>query len=157
MVRQPIAAETMAAMADEMMKIALAPMNPLKALKVGKFSTNVGSGARSSIKMKMPALPAAPPAGRVTTVGGSSIAAQTPGVNIRTPTTQSPKMPLQTQVQGAGIPPASPIHVAPQTTPHAATVRQGAPQTVNTASPAAGTAQSGPASSAGRVSAGGAR
>ena len=130
MVRSVLSADVMAAFSDELVKIAVAPSQALKMLKSGPFSTNIGKP--SSIKMTMPRVRSAPPppVGRITTTSGSSIAAQMPGVNLRPKSTaslqraQSPSM--------DAIAPASPIHVAPQTTPVAAPARQGAPQTVST-------------------------
>lgn len=132
-----ISRDIMSAFVDEMEKIALAPKNPLTALKVGPFSTNVGNP--SSIKMTMPKIPAAPPpTGRVTTVGGSSIAAQTPGVNLRPPTIQSQKMPLQKQLPPPGVSPASPSYVSPQVNVQAAPTMQGRPQVTQAAPQATG-------------------
>lgn len=140
MVRQVINPVMLEAFYDELDKIAMAAPNPLKALKAGKFSTNVGS--RSSIKMRMPTVSTkTPPVGRVTTVSGSSIPTNLAGANIKTPSTSSLAQQSQ-QLTGHSVPPASPVHVAPQTTPHASPTQQGSPQTVNTATAATGSGQS---------------
>lgn len=122
---------------DELIKISMAAPNPLKALRAGKFSTNIGGGSRSSIKMKMPSVPSAPPVGRVTTVGGSSIATGVPGANLRTPavgnlgTTQS-QLAQQSALR------AGPGHIA-QSTPAVPMTAQGQPAMVSTPAPTGGT------------------
>jgi len=106
-------------------KFAFAVPNPLKALKVGPFSTNVLN--RSSLRMSMPSLQMKPPA--VGKVRGLAQPLQAPKIQQINPQRQG----LSSQSQLA--PPASPMHVAPQTTPQAAATRQGGAQTVSTATP----------------------
>jgi len=144
MVRQAINKITLAAFSDELEKIALAPQNPLKALKVGLFSTNVGSNARSSFKMKMPTLNAAPsPSVRsVPTVGGS---VPTPGVNLKQPVAGKIDMGRGQLAQQEQLR-AGPGHIA-QSTPAVPMTAQGQPAKVSTPAPTGGTLGSGGASS----------
>ena len=125
--------QTMTAFVNEMVKMALAAPSLGKVLGNSPFSSSVLKP--STIKHTVPTVGA----GRVSSIGKATGALASPlapgvlGANIRKPTTIDPKMPL---VQGT--PPASPVHVAPQVNPQAATIRQGAPQTVNSAAPTAG-------------------
>lgn len=134
MVRQVLSPVMLAAFVDEMTKIAArlpSPGEALRRLRSGPFSTNIGKP--SSIRMTMPSLRSAPPppVGRVTTVGGSSIATQTPGVNLRKPAT-APQQPMQ-NIQSS-VAPASPSYVSPQVNVQAAPTMQGKPQ-ITQASP----------------------
>ena len=132
MVRQAIGRDMMQAFSDELQKIAVAPPSIRAALTRGStFSANALKP--TTIKHVVPPT-GGTKAGKIIPPTGTQ--AKTPGIlgaNIRKPTTIDPKMPL---VQGT--PPASPVHVAPQVNPQAATIRQGAPQTVNSAAPTAG-------------------
>jgi len=126
--------QMMAAMVDEFMKIAMPAPTLNKALNVGPFSTNTTN--RSSIKMKMPKLPAAPPpVGRVTTVGGSSIATGIPGANIKPPTTA---LGNRSALAGQETLRAGPGHIA-QSTPAVPMTVQGQPPRVSTPAPTGGT------------------
>ena len=153
MVRQAINPTTLAAFSDEMTKIADSAEKALRLLRSGPFSTNVGANARSSFKMRMPTLNSTPPpVGRVTTVGGSSIATGIPGVNIKQPAVgklDAGKGLLSQQEQLR----AGPGHIA-QSTPAVPMTAQGQPAKVSTPAPTGGTLGGGSASAASTQSSG---